>query len=193
MYMSKLKIFLPVIFIVSLLSWTGRNSGRIGIYASPADFVSNKLSYAADCSGGNCRIRLHELFGSPTVDLICNGKKQEFARDKVYGYRDCKDADYRFSGQSTYRILDTAGFYLYSVNKLVQGEKIARPETLYYFSAGPDGALQELTMANLQAAFTGNANFRYQLTAQFRSDKDLIAYDDHLKTYKIKYLYSQSH
>jgi hypothetical protein len=166
---------------------------HIGIYVSPDDFARNQLSYAGDCTGGNCQVRLHELFGSSTVDLICNGKKRSFAKDKIYGYRDCKDLNYRFLGQSSYQILDTAGFYLYSINKLVQGEKIARPQTLYYFSVPPNGPVQELTLANLERSFAGNAKFRYHLEAQFKSDKGLIAYDDLLKTYKIKYLYSQSY
>jgi hypothetical protein len=165
---------------------------QIGIYLSPGDFMQHKLSYTGDCASGDCTIRLHELFGSSTVDMICNGKKQVFSKDKVYGYRDCKQSDYRFFGESAYQVIDTAGFYLYSVNKLVQGEKIARPQTLYYYSVRSDDPVQELTMANLEKSFAGNARFRYQLEAQFRSDNDLIAYDGLMKEYKIKYVYSQS-
>ena len=98
----------------------------------------------------------------------------------------------RVYGKSTYKVLDTRGFYLYSINKLVQGEKIARPQTVYYFSVTANSPLQELTLANLENAFAGNAKFRYSLEAQFRSDKELMAYDDLLKMYKIKYLYNQS-
>lgn len=104
----------------------------------------------------------------------------------------CSGQDFRSVGKSRYRIVDTAGFYLYSINKLVQGEKIARPQTVYYFSKKAGDPLQELTLANLEQAFAANTRFRYRLEAQFRSDKDLIAYDKNLKTYKIKYLYSQS-
>ena len=90
-----------------------------------------------------------------------------------------------------YKILDTSGFYLYSLNKLVQGEKIARPQTVYYFSVKAGDSIQELTLANLEKAFAANTKFRYQLEAQFHRDQDLIAYDNTLKTYKIKYLYQQ--
>ncbi|HTI06908.1 MAG TPA: hypothetical protein VL832_00090 [Puia sp.] len=100
--------------------------------------------------------------------------------------------EYRQMGHRTYRILDTTGFYLYSCNKLVQGEKIARPTTVYYFSVDANGPVQELTLANLERVFAKNTRFRYALEAQFRSDKDLIAYDGLLKTYKIEYLYTQS-
>jgi hypothetical protein len=100
--------------------------------------------------------------------------------------------DYRHIGHHTYQILDTTGFYLYSCNKLVQGEKIARPTTVYYFSVKANDPVQELTLANLEKAFAENTRFRYELEAQFRSDKDLIAYDGLLKTYKLKYLYTRS-
>ena len=105
---------------------------------------------------------------------------------------DCSGQVYRVVGKSRYRVIDTAGFYLYSINKLVQGDKIARPQTVYYFSVKPDGVLWELTLPNLEQAFAANAGFRYRLEAWTRSDRDLMAYDRALKEYKIKYLYSHS-
>ncbi len=98
----------------------------------------------------------------------------------------------RVEGKEKFRIVDTSGFYLYSINKLVQGEKIARPQDVYYFSVRADGPLLELTRENLEKTFAANARFRYALEAQFHSDRQLMAYDHYLKVYKIKYLYSQS-
>ena len=105
---------------------------------------------------------------------------------------DCQAQGSRSIGHSHYRIIDTTGFYLYSIDKLVQGEKIARPQTVYYFSRRADDPVQELTLANLEQAFAANTDFRYRLEAQFRSDKELIGYDRILNTYKIKYLYRES-
>lgn len=98
----------------------------------------------------------------------------------------------RVIGKSKYTLLDTTGFPLYSINKLVQGEKIARPQTVYYFSVDANSPLQELTLQNLETAFAGNARFRYALEAQFRRDKDLTAYDAYLKTYKVEYVFQQA-
>lgn len=201
--MYYLKIFATGLTLLSLLGQSkisdttaGDTSlthhDQTGVYLSPDDYTHNKLSYGGDCSNGSCKVKVHALFGSVGVDLVCDGKKQSFLKDELYGYRDCKNNDYRFSGGSTYQILDTAGFYLYSVSKLVQGAKIARPQTVYYFSVLANSPLQELTLANLQNAFAANTKFRYSLEGQFRSDKGLMAYDNTLKTYKIKYLYSES-
>src|SRR5882762_1188231 len=100
---------------------------------------------------------------------------------------------YRTIGKEKFRIIDTTGFYLYRINKLVQGEKIARPQDVYYFSTGPEAPMLKLTLDNLEKTFAGNARFRYALEAHFHSDRQLIAYDPWLKTYKLKVLYSQSY
>ncbi|HMH24666.1 MAG TPA: hypothetical protein VK563_22980 [Puia sp.] len=100
---------------------------------------------------------------------------------------------YRQVGREKFVIVDTAGFYLYRINKLVMGEKISRPQDVYYFSVKPDAPVLELTLVNLESAFSANARFRYALEEHFRSDKQLIAYDPWLKVYKLKYLYNQSY
>lgn len=100
--------------------------------------------------------------------------------------------DYREVGKRKYTIVDTAGFYLYSYNMLVQGEKIARPETVYFFSVDKESPVLQLTMENLEKAFASNPRFRYSLEASFHGDKQLISYDKAIKMYKIKYLYSQA-
>jgi hypothetical protein len=173
-----------------------KGAGNSGLYLTPDDFRHNKLTYAGGASGGQTKVKIHDgLFGSTTVDLIYDGKKQVFSTAQIYGYRDSKGQDYRFFDRGAYRILDTAGFYLYSCNKLVQGEKIARPQTLYYFSVKSVDNVRPLTLGNLENAFAGNARFRYGLEAmqgKFGSDAALAAYDEVLKIYKIKYLYNHS-
>jgi|SRR6186713_2009345 len=99
---------------------------------------------------------------------------------------------YRAVGHEKFRIIDTTGFNLYCINKLVQGEKIARPLDVYYFSVKADGPILELTRENLEKAFWNNPRFRYAIAARFRQDKELMEYDRSLGTYALKYLYSQS-
>jgi len=99
---------------------------------------------------------------------------------------------YRAAGKTRLKIIDSTGFYVYSANKLVQGEKIARPQDVYYFSVDANGPVLELTRENLERAFSSNAKFRYAVEAQFRSDRQLMEYDRYAKVYKLKYLYTQS-
>jgi hypothetical protein len=171
----------------------GRN---MGLYMSTEDFTHGKLSYTAGSSGAPASIKIRDgLFGSARVVLLYDGKKQVLPVDRVYGYRDARGHDYRYFDRRAYRILDTAGFYLYDATKMVQGLKIARPQTSYYFSVKGDAAVEPLTLVNLEAAFAANANFRYRLEAMqgpFGGDRSLAAWDEALKTYKIKVQYGLS-
>ena len=118
-------------------------------------------------------------------------QKQD-SRESMASFRMHKGRTYRMVDRSAYLVLDTASFYIYKYNKLVQGQKIARPTDVYYFSLGPNSPMQELTRVNLEKAFAGNRAFLYRLSADFSSDKDLVTYIPSLKTYKIKYAYGQS-
>jgi hypothetical protein len=100
--------------------------------------------------------------------------------------------EYRQVGKRKYTIVDTSGFYLYSCNMLVQGEKIARPATVFFFSVDRESPVLQLTMDNLEKAFADNPKFRYSLEASFHDDKQLTTYDKAINMYKIKYLYSQA-
>jgi hypothetical protein len=197
--MKMVTLTMAAVTLLAVFSFrhTPKDASNSGLYLTPDDFKHNKLSFSGNASGETTtRIKIHEgLFGSSTVDLIYNGKKQVFSTGQVYGYRDRSGQDYRFFASGAYRILDTAGFYLYSCVKMVQGEKIARPKTLHFFSVKPTDDIRQLTLANIESSFPGNARFRYGVAAlcgPFRSDVELAAYDGMLKCYKIKYLYAQS-
>jgi hypothetical protein len=164
--------------------------GPGGIYLSPEQFGQHTISYPFDCQTD--KFRLNNFLGGAGIQLIRNGEKHSFAKDTIFGYRDCNGIDYRFYLKTAYRILDTAGFLLYSNTRLEQGSKIARPATLYFFSASSASPIQPLTIANLQKAFYTNPVFCYKLDSEFRSDAALITRLSSDKTYKLKHIYQQS-
>ena len=108
------------------------------------------------------------------------------------GAHENNSAAYRTFNKARYHILDTAGFYLYSHDQLVQGMKIARPGTVYYFSVAANSTPIPLTVANLEKAYAQNHAFCYLLSTDFNSDKDLVTWIPSLKTFKVKYAYVQS-
>ena len=63
---------------------------------------------------------------------------------------------------------------------------------MYYFSTNVSAALQDLTKANLKAAFPNNHKFHDALDANFKEDKELINYDDFHKMYKVNRLLQNS-
>ena len=60
----------------------------------------------------------------------------------------------------------------------------------YFFTTPASSVLQELTKDNLKRAFPNAHVFHDALDANFKDDKELIAYDAFHKTYKINRLYS---
>jgi len=60
----------------------------------------------------------------------------------------------------------------------------------YYFTTGVSDVLQELTKANLKNAFPNAHGFHDALDVNFKEDKDLIAYDDFHKVYKVDRIYT---
>jgi hypothetical protein len=169
-----------------------RDTRSGGIYLSYDQFRHHSLSYPFDCQSPSDKLELNNFLGGSSIQVVHQGEKHSLLKDQIFGYRDCNGIDYRFYNKSPYRILDTAQFYLYSLNKLVQGSKIARPATVYYFSTDASAPLLPLTIANLETAFAANQSFIYKLHSDFRSDADLITYIPSLKTYKLKYAYAQS-
>ena len=189
-----------LIALWALLGTTGNNitptttTAPGGLYSSFADFTSGRLTYQVDCSSNKDKLKLNALFGASKGYVRVNGEKHSFSKNQVYGYRNCKNEDYRFYNNTAYQVLDTAGFFLYynyGPEQPVAGKALVKTDK-YYFSVKGDDALQPLTIANLDKAFPGNHRFHNTLVAEFKSAKELADYDSFLKTYRIKYLFSQS-
>ena len=103
-------------------------------------------------------------------------------------------SNYRIFHNSSYRIVDTAGFYLYY--RYIQfeqnrGKGLVKKDE-YYFSKDGGSDIELLTIENLKKAYPENHRFHYDIDAHFRSDSELMAYDSFSKSYKLKYLYMQS-
>jgi len=60
----------------------------------------------------------------------------------------------------------------------------------YYFTTRISNVLQELTKGNLKKAFPAAHAFHDALEANFKEDKDLIAYDDFHKVFKVDRIYT---
>lgn len=192
--MKFVQLIAGALALLALATTATAQTQPAGLYSTADDFQQQKITYPVDCSSSNDKLKLNDLFGSPEGYVISKGEKHAFSKSHVYGYRTCKNENYRFYKKTPYRIVDTAGFYIYYRNKQAepaQGKGSYRTDT-YFFSTHADNAIQLLTMDNLKKAFPGNRSFQYALDAHFRSDKDLAAWDAYGKMYKVKYLYEQT-
>ena len=102
--------------------------------------------------------------------------------------------NYRIFHKSSYRVVDTAGFYLYY--RYIQFEQIPGKGLIkmdeYYFSKDSNSDIQLLTIENLKRAYPENHRFHDDIDAHFRSNHELMEYDPYTQMYKLKYLYMQS-
>ena len=96
--------------------------------------------------------------------------------------------------KESFRVVDTTAFYLYYQNKNVvpAGGKGMYRADLYFFSTTGDSPIYPLTIENLKKVYPANNAFHYALDGYFKSDKQLMAYDEYSKMYKVKYLYLQT-
>jgi hypothetical protein len=162
-------------------------SQPIGLYLTAQDYLSHKLSYGS----GSDKIKVSGLFGTSSVVLMHDGKKQVFAKSQIFGYS--KDGeDFRFFDNAEYRIVSGKGLFIYTHTTLVQQGKGPKPTEQYYFSASLSDPIQSLTITNILIAYAKYPNFTYAVEGFFRSDSELTAYDTYNKQFKIAYLYTQN-
>jgi hypothetical protein len=93
--------------------------------------------------------------------------------------------NYRVSGNVRYEILEARTIYIYSTDVLVRK---GTSEKEFYFSVGPEGDIQPLTILNLKKAFPNNHTFHDYLDMTFNHDSDLTKYDNFHKMFKVNRL-----
>lgn len=101
-----------------------------GLYLSYNDYLNHKLNFATSDSKST-QIYFHEFIGWNNVTVMCDGKKQNFAKREIFGYHNY-NTDYRYFENKAYQIVDTAGFCIYSTEKLVQQGKGPKASRLFF-------------------------------------------------------------
>lgn len=164
----------------------------VGLYLTPNDFATNTLSYQVNTTDGTGKIKHDYLFNAGKIKVVHNGTQHVLNKQHVYGFADNKGRHYRFINNMAYRVLDTAGFYMYAHVERPAGKGYQPPVAKHYFSKDLVSTIHPLTISNLKKSFPENAEFRYWLDAGFRNDRELVAYDHFEKMYKLKYVYMRS-
>lgn len=180
---NSFKVLAAAILMLQGIASKAQNTN--GIYLTENDYKAHKLSYAL---GANDKLQLNTFLGGKNISVVNDGKKVKLAKSDIFGYR-LGSQDYRFFNNDAYQIIDTAGFTLYSREKLAQHTKGYQPAVRYFYSIDNKQPVKELTIANLTNSFAARANFRYSVQNNFRDDADLISFDKAANQYKVKYLY----
>lgn len=163
-----------------------------GLFRSAEDFRRNELMLAVDCRAQKHKLRLHEFIGKPYVTIIHQRQSYQYAKDSLYGFRDCAGQSYRFVSENDhYPILNPGEPIL--IYKLVRPPIAKQPGyTKLFFSKDAGAPLQELTVETLKRAFPENHAYHDRLDAQFSNGGDLSAYDPLHRMTKINWLLKES-
>jgi hypothetical protein len=156
-----------------------------GIYLTEQDYKAGKLSYVLS---ENDKLQLNDFLGGKHVGLVNQGKKMKLSKSEIFGYRQ-NNANFRFFHNEAYRILDTAGFLLYSRQQLIQQGKGYVSVERYFYSNSSATPVLNLTIENIDKSFFAQSEFRYSVQSYFHQDADLITFDKADNQYEIKHLY----
>ena len=184
---TSIKVLIVTIMICTqgVRSQAQSKKNTTGVYLTELDYKTGKLSYALD---KNDKLQLNGFLNGKHVTLIYQGKKVKLSKSEIFGYRQ-NNQDFRFYQNEIYKILDTAGFMLYSRQQLTQQGKGYAPLERYFYSVSTSNQVLGLTIGNIDKSFPAQTEFRYHIQNYFHRDADLMAFDKADNQYEIKYLY----
>jgi hypothetical protein len=177
---------LCISFVFALSAIAQKDSS--GIYKTAADFNAKKLSLAINCKTETHKIKINDIFSQDHITVVHNGKSYDFKKSDIYGYKLCKGETFRFSGNKDYLVMNPYETILLYKAEVMQTKATAPKVYTYYFSKDAVSPLQDLTKANLKAAFPTNHKFHDELDANCKNDSELTAYDSFHKMYKVNHI-----
>src|SRR2546426_511043 len=161
-----------------------------GIYLTAEDFANGTITSAGFDNSASHKIELHNsIFGKAYIEVTHGTDKQKYPKSEIYGFRLGDGRSFRFVGNDEYEIREAGPLYIYRTERLVRK---GATEPAYYFSVGAAGEVLPLTMLNLKKGFPENHRFHDALDETFRSDSDLIWFDDFHKMYKVNRVFVAS-
>lgn len=158
-----------------------------GVYLSPEDYVNHRLSYPGRCGSETHELQIHDVLNKPYIDVIHAGEKRRFLKSDAFGFRACDGRDYRFGANLEYQILDNRELYIY-LREIKTYGKGFQTRLEYFFSVGPEGPIQPLTLGKLKQAIPDDRRFHESLDASLRSGQRLEMYDSEHTMFQVNWL-----
>lgn len=159
---------------------------RSGVYATAGDFEAGLLTDAQECQSGSRPVDRDAFNDSPVVAMPGAGQSRQFAKASVFGFRACDGTDVRFANGTNYRTIHAPPLYIYEYDyRVPSGKGGSRVVTDYAFSTTAGDSVRPLTLDALKRAYPENHRFHDQLDLAFRSNQELIRYDDFHHEYRV--------
>src|SRR5476651_269177 len=91
------KIYFTLLLSIWKISFSQTATSTLsGVYMNWQDYKNDKLSYILNCDSSSGKIKLNHFLSKSYIDVIQGEKKTRLCKDSIFGYRDCKQNDYRF-------------------------------------------------------------------------------------------------
>lgn len=113
-------------------------------------------------------------------------RERQYTRADVFGFRACDGTDMRFVRGDNLRIIRAPPLYLYEREyQISMGKSGWRRATEHAFSTSARDSVRPLTVDALKRAYPDNHRFHDLLDRAFRSNEELIRYDDFHREYRV--------
>ena len=186
------KIFILIILLFGKLFAQNNTSG---VYYNSSDYKDGKLSLSLSCVSSSDKISLHHFFSGDRIDVIKDEKKYTFSKDSIFGYRDCKQDDYRFykEDDKEYKILENKTLVIYIADVAVTSANGKARELVpsYFFSTALNSAILPLTVQNIKNALQCNNKLACMIDKEFGNGNEISIFDVENKMYRVNYILSK--
>lgn len=170
-------------------------SNKSGLYLSATDFSTGKLSYEINCLTEKHKIRTSDFFSTKTVTVTHRDSTIKLSKSEIWGFRLCNSKEYRVFQDKEYDIMDKAAIPVYQITEKSRTSPKSNQsvsKTRYFFSEDASSPLKELTLKNVETSFVSNKKFHDLIDLHFKSDADLLIYDDYYKMLRLNHIYTES-
>lgn len=170
-------------------------SNKSGLYLSANDFSTGKLTYEINCLTEKHKISTSDFFGSKTVKVTHRDSTFKLSKSSIWGFRLCNGKEYRVFKDKEFEIIDKGAITVYQITEKSHTSPKSNQsvsKTRYFFSEDASAPLKELTLKNVETSFASNKKFHDLIDLHFKSDAELLIYDDYYKMLRLNHIYTES-
>jgi hypothetical protein len=170
-------------------------SNKSGLYMTASDFTSGKLTFEVNCLTENHKIKTSDFLNTKTIKVTHRDSTIKLAKSAIWGFRLCDGKEYRIYQDKEYLIMDKGAITVYQITEKSSTSPKSNQtitKTKYFFSEDVGSPLKELTLKNVETSFTSNKKFHDLIDLQFKSDAELLIYDDYYKMLRLNHIYNES-
>ncbi|MCK9219144.1 MAG: hypothetical protein M0P47_03725 [Bacteroidales bacterium] len=197
--MKKTTLLFSVILVVFAGTCKGQavdsKTSKSGLYMTSDDFSKGKLTYETNCLNNRNSIKNSDFDQRKTVRISYHDSTFKLAKSSIWGYRLCNGKEYRIFKNQEFEIIDRSSIIIYQKhyirNMNPRGNNSSHTIS-YFFSEKSDSPLKELNLSNLESSFPTNKKFHDLIDLYFKSDEELLIYDDYYKMYRVNHFYFES-